>query len=143
LEGVATMSIPSNETKVLDEIITYNFPLNKWRAYIRNGIIFSTQIRKTENSNHTTSITKKYVISNAFAMIFCQYGTVDIVQRPSSKKFFTILINFENMPEYSNETLNKMKFKRTSKFLSEEVTLQDICKKYTIRIDLKIFIFMF
>jgi hypothetical protein len=47
------------------------------------------------------------------------------------------------MSKYLNETLNKIKFKKTLKFLPKEVTLQDICKKYIIRIDFKNFYFYF
>jgi hypothetical protein len=47
------------------------------------------------------------------------------------------------MPKYSTETLNMIKVKKTLKFLPKKVILQNICKKYTIRINLKIFLLLF
>lgn len=65
--GVATLSIPTNECQKLNLLLSYNLPLNSWRACINNeGIIFSAQCKTIETASGGTTVGKKFVISNAF-----------------------------------------------------------------------------
>ena len=64
--GIATLSIASNKCEKLDTFLSYNLPLNHWRACINSqGIIFSAQCKTVELTNGTHAIGKKFVISNA------------------------------------------------------------------------------
>ena len=65
--GTATLSIPTNECQKLDVLLSYNLPLNHWRAVINaKGFIFSISKKTVENASGGESIGKKCVVSNAF-----------------------------------------------------------------------------
>ena len=65
--GAATMSLPSNECQQLNTLLSYNLPLDHWRACINaQGIIFSAQKKTVETASGSTAIGLKFVISNAF-----------------------------------------------------------------------------
>ena len=80
--GYSTMSVSVIEAP-FNTLISENLPLNKWRACVKDGIILSVQTKKSENSNETTSITKKYVISTGFTAVPL---AVSITNIPSGKK---------------------------------------------------------
>jgi|YelNatPaOPRAMG01_1025707.scaffolds.fasta_scaffold64168_2 hypothetical protein len=83
--GYSTMSVSVIEAP-FNTLISENLPLNKWRACVKDGIILSVQTKKSENSNETTSITKKYVISTGFTAVPLEFGAVSITNIPSGKK---------------------------------------------------------
>jgi hypothetical protein len=64
--GTATLLI-ANKCEKLDTFLSYNLPLNHWRACINSqGIIFSAQCKTVELASGATAIGKKFVISNSF-----------------------------------------------------------------------------
>lgn len=77
--AVGTLSIPINEIDKLNYILSYNLPLNRWRTCVNSeGIICSIQCKMFDNVNGSSSIGKKYVISNAFNCEKLNFGTINI-----------------------------------------------------------------
>ncbi len=61
------MSMATNECQKLDAIMSWNLPMNCWRACINaDGVIFSCQCKVVETASGGSAIGKKFVISNAF-----------------------------------------------------------------------------
>lgn len=94
--GTTTLSIPKNETNGLATFLSYNLPIGNWRACVDGkNIIFSVQCKKgkgdhnekeiNENTNPRSSITYKYIITNAFKCIPTNYGVININENPNSK----------------------------------------------------------
>jgi len=125
--GVATISLPSNECQGLHSILSYNLPLNHWRALVNDkGYVFSVQCKLVENATGSTSIAKKYVLSNAFKAVFLNSTTVNLLGSNTA------------MPRFTREELIKFP---CGKALTEiekrngcqKVTLRSICEKYNIK----------
>jgi hypothetical protein len=86
--GTATLSIPTNECQKLDVLLSYNLPLNHWRAIINEkGFIFSVSKKTVENASGGESIGKKCVISNAFKADILPSTSINISLVITGKKF--------------------------------------------------------
>ncbi len=84
--GYATLSLPSNECKGLNAILGYNLPLNHWRACKNDaGYIFSAQCKSVENANGSTSVGKKYVVSNAFDATVLSSDSINLLHGANGK----------------------------------------------------------
>jgi hypothetical protein len=60
------MFLLSNKCQKLNLLFAYNFLVNYWRIYIKNGIIFSVQCKTIELVDKRVGIEKNYVISSIF-----------------------------------------------------------------------------
>ena len=91
--GYSTLSISVIEASFAT-LLSQNLPLNNWHACIKDGIIHSVQTKKCENSNESTSITKKFVISTGFKAVPLEFGTVAITNNDQGNIYiFNVLMN--------------------------------------------------
>jgi len=123
-EGTATLSMPINECQGLDSLLSYNLPVNNWRACTNDkGFILSAQCKAVDNASGGKSIARKFVLTNAFKCQFEVFGTVNIIENP------TVV-----MPRYDKQALDKLTIKNSTKTLENlEASLTDICLKFNIR----------
>lgn len=85
--GTATLSLGTKECKNLHVPLSYNLPLNAWRMCMNaKGYIFSAQCKFVENANGTTSIGKKFIISNAFKVKPLLSNSISLVQAANTGK---------------------------------------------------------
>ena len=83
--ATATLSIPTNESDKLAPFMAYNLPVGHWRACINTEkIIFSVECKQVDAIHGGTSITHKYIITNAFNCNVKPFGIVNITETPSS-----------------------------------------------------------
>lgn len=90
--GTATMSIGSNDAGYLGSMLSYNLPVEKWRAALNDkGYIISTQ-RKAIEKHGTFGMTQKTIISNAYTAQTMQYGMLNLDDSVEGILIFEILL---------------------------------------------------